>query len=70
MATPGDAAVATGAEYGDPLRRRNVAAAQYTPPQQFVQVEDKKKLQKKVRVTTGLLHASVDACYLLSPTCN
>jgi dolichyl-phosphate-mannose-protein mannosyltransferase len=64
MATTGNAAVASGAEYGDALRRRNVAAAQ-PASQPIVQVEDKKKLQKKVRVITRLLHTSADACYTL-----
>ena len=48
MATTDKAAVATGAEVGDSLRRRNVAASQ-PAPQHIVQVDDKKKLQKKVR---------------------
>lgn len=50
MATTSNAAVATGAEHGESLRRRNVATPQ-AAPQQIVQVEDKKKLQKKVRIT-------------------
>lgn len=47
MATTSKAAVASGADVGEALRRRNVAATQ-PAAQQVVQVEDKKKLQKKV----------------------
>jgi hypothetical protein len=55
MATTGKATVATGADVGEALRRRNFASAQ-PAPQPIVQVEDKKKTQKKVKRTPRLLH--------------
>lgn len=50
MATTDKAAVATGAEAADALRRRNVAASQTPATVQKPQAEDTKKALKKVRI--------------------
>lgn len=49
MAADKAAAVASGADVGDGLRQRPVAASQATSQPQFAQPEDNKKLAKKVR---------------------
>jgi hypothetical protein len=51
MSTNDKAAVASGADVGDALRKRNVPGAQPVPAQVQVQPEDKKKTLKKVRIS-------------------
>lgn len=67
MAATDKAAVATGADAGDGLRRRNLALTQPTSAQIVQQEEDNKKTQKKVRMTdTTILTLSIGCIYELS----
>jgi hypothetical protein len=68
MAATDKAAVATGADAGDALRRRNLALTQPTSAQIVQQEEDNKKIQKKVRMagTTLTPTLTIGCAYELS----